>query len=122
MAFVLIVEDEISIAKLLEDVLTDEGHRVATAGNGRRALDLMAEAGLPDVVVSDFMMPVMDGAALLGAMRSDERLRAIPVILTSSLAEQTVAERTSGYAAFLRKPFKIVEIIRLVDELSGRPA
>lgn len=120
MAFVLIVEDEISIAKLLEDVLTDEGHRVALAGNGRRALDQLVAMDVPDVIVSDFMMPVMDGASFVKALQEDDRLRDVPVVLMSSLGEDTVAARAQGYAAFLRKPFRIVDVIRLVEELAAR--
>ena len=69
MATVLIVEDEFAIAALLEMVLTDEGYRVLTAANGRQGLERLAEGPRPDLVISDYMMPVLDGAGLLRAMR-----------------------------------------------------
>src|SRR5687768_16807980 len=57
-AVVLVVDDEVGIATLLEDVLQDEGHRVLTASNGRQALERIATEK-PDLILSDFMMPVM---------------------------------------------------------------
>ena len=61
MAVVLVVDDEVGIANLLSDVLSDEGHRVLVAVNGHEALK-RAEEERPDLVITDFMMPVMDGA------------------------------------------------------------
>ena len=117
MAVVLVVDDEFGIVKLLEEVLTDEGHRVVIATNGQQALDRAAEEK-PTLVISDFMMPVMDGAALLKALKADATLTEIPVVIMSSIPEATVAERCSGYVAFVRKPFKIFDVVDLVAELS----
>ena len=69
------------------------------------------------MVITDFMMPVMDGAALVKAMAADPDLAALPVVIMSSLPEAAVAERCSGYALFLRKPFRIFEVIDVVDRL-----
>lgn len=115
MAVVLIVDDEYGIAALLEDVLQDEGHRVLVASNGRQALERIAEER-PDLVLTDYMMPIMDGAALLKALAADPGLKGVPVVLMSSLPEAAVAERCTGYALFLRKPFRIYDVI---DALKG---
>lgn len=116
MATLLVVDDEFGILKLLKDVLTDEGHTVLIAANGKQALDIAAK-DKPALVLSDFMMPVMDGAALLNAMAADWALAKIPVVLMSSIPEATVAERCSGYAAFVSKPFKIFDVVDLVASL-----
>ena len=71
MPTVLIVEDEFAIADLLEMVLTDEGYRVLHAANGRQGLERLAEGPRPDLVISDYMMPILDGAGMLKAMRDD---------------------------------------------------
>ena len=118
MAVVLVVDDEFGIVKLLEEVLEDEGHRVLVASNGRQALERAAK-DQPALVITDFMMPVMNGAELIKSMAGDARLSNVPVILISSVPEATVAERISGYAAFVRKPFNIFNLIDLVAELSG---
>jgi len=117
MAVVLVVDDEFGIVKLLEEVLTDEGHRVVIATNGQQALERAAREK-PSLVVSDFMMPVMDGAALVNAMRADPPLADVPVIIMSSIPEATVAERSPGYAAFVRKPFNIFAVVDLVAKLT----
>ena len=119
MAVVLVVDDEFGIAMLIEDVLVDEGHRVLLATNGRQALNTVNDER-PDLVLTDFMMPVMDGATLIESLAADPVLKTIPVAIMSSLPEAAVAERCSGYALFLRKPFKISEVIAIVTDLLGR--
>jgi CheY-like chemotaxis protein len=114
MATVLIVEDEFAIADLLEMVLTDEGYRVLTAANGRQGLERLAQSPLPDLVISDYMMPLLDGAGLLQAMRNAEAQRDIPCIIMSSVPEANVRERVNGYTAFVRKPFQLAAVVKLV--------
>ena len=118
MAVVLVVDDEFGIVKLLEEVLTDEGHRVLVAANGQQALGVAARER-PSLVLTDFMMPVMDGAALVKAMAADAALAAIPVVMMSSIPEATVARSCSGYVAFVRKPFNIFAVVDLVAGLTG---
>jgi CheY-like chemotaxis protein len=121
MATVLVVEDEFAIAALLEMVLTDEGHHVLTAANGRQGLERLAEGPRPDLVITDYMMPVLDGAGLLRAMREDEAQRDIPCIVMSSMPEANVRERINGYAAFLRKPFDLAAVVQLVATILKTP-
>ena len=68
MATVLVVEDEFGIADLIEAVLEDEGYRVLIAVNGKQGLELLARER-PDLMFLDYMMPVMDGAAVLRGHR-----------------------------------------------------
>ena len=110
MAVVLVVDDEFGIAEVLQAILEDEGHRVMTAINGRAALERMADER-PDLVLTDYMMPVMDGAALIKAMSADSRFADIPVGLMSSLPEKSVAARGVSYVAFMRKPFRVDDIL-----------
>ena len=112
-ATVLIVEDEYAIADLLEMALTDEGYRVVRAANGRQGLERLAEDA-PDLVISDFMMPVLDGAGLVQAMRQSEGQHQVPIIIMSSMPEANVHARIDGYAAFVRKPFQIAALMRLI--------
>jgi len=118
MTTVLVVEDEFGIAELLDAVLTEEGYQVLTAMNGREGLDLLAHEQ-PELVLSDYMMPVMDGAALLSRMQAEPALQGIPVVMMSSMPEAAVATRCAGYAAFLRKPFKLFEVVDVVKRLVG---
>jgi DNA-binding response OmpR family regulator len=112
-ATVLIVEDEFAIADLLEMALIDEGYRVVRAANGRQGLERLAENS-PDLVISDFMMPVLDGAGLVKAMRQSEGQREVPIIIMSSMPEANVHARIDSYAAFVRKPFQIAALMQLI--------
>ena len=116
MSLVLVVDDEFGILRLLEDVLTDEGHDVLVAVNGKQALERAAEKR-PDMVLTDYMMPVMDGAELIKALAVDPVLAGVPVVMMSSLPEAVVAERCPSYTAFVRKPFKIFDLIDLVAKV-----
>lgn len=121
-ATVLIVEDELAIADLLETALIDEGYRVLKAANGRQGLERLAECPPPDLVITDFMMPVLDGAGLVQAMRQDKSRRAPPIIIMSSMPEANVQAHIDIYAAFVRKPFQIATLTRLVARvLSSAP-
>ena len=120
MATVLVVEDEFGIADLIEAVLEDEGHRILIAVNGKHGLEMLSQER-PDVIFLDYMMPVMDGAGLLRGMAKDPSSRDIPVVLMSSLPEATVAERCNGYTIFLRKPFKITDVLSLTERLIRTP-
>jgi len=121
MATVLVVEDEFGIAELIEAVLEDEGYRVLIAVNGKHGLEMLAKERA-DLVFLDYMMPVMDGAAFLRGKAGDQSLRDIPTVVMSSLPEGTVAERCVGYTIFLRKPFKVAEVIGITARLVGKPA
>jgi CheY-like chemotaxis protein len=120
MATVLVVEDEFGIADLIEAVLEDEGHRVLMAANGKLGLEMLAQER-PQLVFLDYMMPVMDGASMLRSMTADPSFRDIPVVMMSSLPEATVAERCEGYTAFMRKPFKITDVVSVTERLIGAP-
>lgn len=118
MKTILLVEDEFGIAGVLCLLLEDEGYRVLSAANGRQGLDRLAE-NRPDLVVSDFMMPLMDGATLGRAMREDPAYKDIPLIMMSAVPEEAVRAHFDGYTAFLRKPFAISDFFALVARILG---
>jgi CheY-like chemotaxis protein len=100
---ILIVDDEFGLAEMLREMLRDLGFEVTLAINGRLALEILEE-GTVDLVLTDMMMPVMDGAELAAAMRSDRRHRGTPIIMMTSLP--TANPQPAGlFDAVLRKPF-----------------
>ena len=121
MPTVLVVEDEWVIAEVLAVTLADAGYHVITAANGKQALANLAETR-PDVIVSDTMMPILDGPGLLAALAADPAHRDIPVILMSALDEAAVAKLTQGYRAFLGKPFPGPELLRILERVLGEAA
>jgi CheY-like chemotaxis protein len=117
---VLLVDDEFALTDTLKEFLEDEGYSVECAGNGREALEAM-ERRVPDLVVSDMMMPLMDGYALLREMRSRSNLKAVPVLLTSSVTRRIVLSRDAllEFSGFLQKPFKLNTFLGLVRKLTS---
>ena len=106
MKTILLVEDEVDIAEVLCDVLELEGHRVVIAFDGRQGLDRARERA-PDLVITDLMMPVMDGIEMIERIRALPGLGKAPVIAIS-------AANYDGDEVFLRKPFDVYELIALV--------
>jgi CheY-like chemotaxis protein len=113
---ILIVDDEVGVLEVVEFILIDLGYTVISALNGRDALARLAESP-PDLILLDFMMPIMDGAAFLKSIRADPKYRDIPVILTSALPEQTIKSKCPGYNLFLRKPYKFESLIQGINSL-----
>jgi CheY-like chemotaxis protein len=100
---ILIVDDEFGLAEMLREMLRDSGYEVTLAINGRLALEILGEERV-DLVLTDMMMPVMDGAELATAMRRDDRHRTTPIIMMTSLP--TAFPQPAGlFDAVLRKPF-----------------
>jgi CheY-like chemotaxis protein len=81
-----------------------------------QGLQLVAEHH-PDLIVLDYMMPMLDGPGMLRALRDDPRTAAIPVVMISSLPEATVRTRADGYTAFLRKPFAFEALIGAIERV-----
>jgi CheY-like chemotaxis protein len=119
-ALILVVDDEFGVAEVLETILADVGHEVVTAANGRQALE-RAKERLPDLVLLDFMMPIMDGPSVLKAMRKAPALRNIPAVIMSSLPESAISKSVGGmYAAFVRKPFRLNTVLDTVNVVLGQ--
>ncbi len=117
MKTILVVDDEPAIAEILLEVLTDEGYHVVAANNGREGLRLLAESR-PHLVLSDIMMPIMDGLALCRAIQADPAHQAIPIVLMSAAVDRA-ATNACRYAAVLHKPFDLDLVIRTVVEQIG---
>ena len=86
-AHVLLVEDEVNMAKTQAKILQRKGYEVDTACNGREALHLLDRAAF-DVVITDLKMPVMDGKQFLAMMRGNPRLQTIPVVIMSAATRE----------------------------------
>ncbi len=110
---VLVVDDERPIVDLLQDLLQDQGYVVRRAYDGLTALQQI-EHEMPDLVVTDVMMPRLDGLALFNEIRI--RAATLPVILMSAAVTPRKIDAT-----FVPKPFDIDTFLDIVDEkLQGR--
>lgn len=111
---VLVVDDEPDTVFLYEMILRRAGHEVISASNGEEALTRLAEAEV-DIVITDLMMPIMDGKELIDRLRADSRTAGIPVALVS--ASSTAGMRAD---AMVRKPFRAEQILDVVGRLARR--
>ena len=109
---VLVVDDERNLCDVLSMLLTDDGYEVATAANGREALECM-EREPPDLVISDLKMPEVDGLELLTALKGSGR--GIPLVMITAYGsiETAVEVMKRGAADFITKPFN-KDVIRHV--------
>jgi DNA-binding response OmpR family regulator len=103
---VLIVEDEIHIAEALAFLVEDAGYRVRLAHNGKEALESISAAP-PDLIITDLMMPVMDGAQLLHILR-EQRHSTVPVVLMSAAGQAHISGM--GADATMGKPFELHQV------------
>jgi CheY-like chemotaxis protein len=118
MALILVVDDEPPIIQFLADLLEEEGHRVAIAEHGGSALDQIAREA-PDLVISDLMMPVMDGARMLEQLRDNPTTAQIPVIMISAAGEKQAS--ATGADASFGKPLDVGRLLSTIDTLLPRP-
>lgn len=115
---ILAVDDEKSIIRLIEVNLKREGYEVITAGDGKEALEKVAQEQ-PDLVVLDVMMPFLDGFEVLTSMKKDPDTRDIPVIMLTAKAQD--ADVFNGYRSgadcYLTKPFNPKELNTFVKRI-----
>ena len=113
---VLIVEDSTTQAKLLKYVLEKHGFKVAVAYNGKEALNLLADY-TPALIISDIVMPVMDGYSLCESVKRDKKLNGIPVLLLTTLSEpeDVIKGLESGADSFITKPYDDVALISRIN-------
>ncbi|MEO0162079.1 MAG: HD domain-containing phosphohydrolase [candidate division WOR-3 bacterium] len=116
---ILCVEDNKEERYLLETILKHEGYEVVTAENGEKALEILQKE-LVDLIVSDILMPVMDGYSFLSICKQDEKLRDIPFIFytaTYTSAEDEELAKKLGVDYYIRKPVEVDEFIKLIKQI-----
>ena len=116
---VLIADDEQKNLILLEDFFTGLGHEVMAAENGKIALE-MARSNPPEIIISDILMPVMDGFKLCQEWNKDSRLKDIPFIFFTATYTSEDDEKFAlglGAARFIVKPFPMKKLIEIVNEI-----
>ena len=117
MKTILIVDDEFAIRELLALLLRDQGYGVLMAPHGAQALEFLCQEPV-DLVVSDVMMPVMDGRALIDAMAADDTLSAIPFVFITAVPRRVERSRA---AAVLAKPFNSTHLLEVIRDVIGGP-
>lgn len=113
---ILLVEDEVMIALSASMVLEEEGYAVSMAANGAEGL-AKALHDPPDLIITDYMMPRLDGLAMIAALR--EKGMKVPVILATSIAADRLVDGSAAppFDAYLAKPYRDTDLVRAVEEL-----
>ena len=108
---ILLVDDELSIRQLLSIVLEVDGYDVRSVGNGREGLEFLDTGELPDLILLDLMMPVMNGWIFFETLRADRRFDSIPVIILTAYSK---SEIHIPDVETLRKPINFATLRRIL--------
>jgi CheY-like chemotaxis protein len=111
---ILVIDDEPDLRFLIRRILERAGHEVVEAGHGAAGLEAVKRSP-PDLVITDMMMPVMDGAELIVQLRSDPATASIPIMAVSA-----DPQRAAAADAVLRKPFEPSALAEMADSLLAR--
>lgn len=121
MAHIMVVDDERDVVTLIKFLLEKDGHQVTTAYHGAEALEKLGvepvanPSALPDLMIMDVLMPVMDGFTAASRLAADPRTRALPIlILTAKGQTKDLFRLSPNVAAHLDKPFDPKELRKLV--------
>jgi DNA-binding response OmpR family regulator len=117
--YLLVVEDDPDILRLLDATLTYRGYRVTQARNGRQGLEFVQKER-PAIVIADIMMPHLDGFGMVHRLRLDPATRDIPVIfITATYVTPDDREfaLTIGATRFIQKPIELDMLLKTVEEL-----
>jgi DNA-binding response OmpR family regulator len=117
MAKVLVIEDDTHIWKIIEYKLKKEKHELTWANDGLKALDILKTLK-PDLIISDIMVPYMDGIQILKKIKAKDELKDIPVIMLTSKAQEKdiVKGLELGAQDYMAKPFSPAELLLRVNK------
>jgi DNA-binding NarL/FixJ family response regulator len=120
-ANILLVDDEPRLREAVQAYLEDSGFTIQVASNAREAWQLIEQA-TPDLVISDIMMPQVNGYEFLKQMRSDARFTNLPVIFLTArgMTSDRIAGHRAGCDAYLPKPFDPDELVAIIENLLRR--
>lgn len=121
MARILVVEDDALLALTICDLLESEGHITMSAADGEEAMAELNQS-VPDLIVTDYRMPRMDGEALVNAIRGDSRLSHLRIVMVSSHALDHLKARHVAVDAFVQKPYRNHQLVEAVDRMIRRDA
>ena len=118
---VLLVEDDPALRRYLEVVLERAGYKVVSAGDGLEAMKVLLSAGV-DVIVTDALMPNIDGYELCRFVRNSEHLSHLPIILLSALDPKNSTDESEQVDAFLSKPVSPEDLLNRIEEVGHKNA
>ena len=118
---ILIVEDDPDVAGSVAEVLEASGYGTTIAANGREALDRLRSDELPDLILLDMMMPVMDGWQFRAEQRKSPALDAVPVVVVTADGNARGKAAAIQAAGQVQKPVTIDSLLDEVERVCGFP-
>jgi CheY-like chemotaxis protein len=113
---ILVVEDDADAREAMVALLQMKGYRAVPAGNGKEALDYLNRAPVPDLIILDLWMPVMDGWQFRSEQVKDPRLKEIPVVVVTALSDQADVDANE----VIIKPVDLDRLLTTVSHYCGR--
>lgn len=119
----LVVDDEFHIVQVVSIKLKNNGFDVVTAENGRDGYELAAQM-LPDIIISDYQMPVMSGVEMIAKLRENPETAHIPVIMLTArgFSIEDGLQEQLGVSSCLDKPFSPREVLQTIEEILNQDA
>jgi CheY-like chemotaxis protein len=113
---ILVVDDDPNILALIKTILSQKNYRVSTALNGEIAVSLLKQDKF-HAIITDAVMPLMDGNALAQTVKSDPQFKDLPIIMITASKEASLIKKSfsSGCVLFLPKPFTASSLLSLVQ-------
>jgi CheY-like chemotaxis protein len=122
MSTILVVDDDPSNRSLLRVILEMEGHEVVEAADGEEALGIIRPDPLPDIVVTDLTMPILNGVQLVERLQSEPRTAPIPIVVVSGDYDLARGLETSGLVeAVVRKPIDVHALAECIRAIASSP-
>jgi len=115
---ILVVDDEVHIVHVVAIKLRNNGYEPIVAGNGQEAYELAVSEN-PDIIIADYMMPIMSGLELLEKLRANEQTKDIPFILLTArnFAIDDTRQQQLRVSQCITKPFSPKELLRTIEDI-----
>lgn len=116
---ILVIEDEATLQKALNEVLTGEGYQVFSATDGQKGLELVQEEK-PDLILLDIIMPKMDGFEVLKRIKEDDAISQIPIIILTNLSDVNDIQKALDLGAttyLVKADFHIEDVLKKIEKV-----
>ncbi len=118
---ILVVDDDLALLRMLDKLMSKIGE-VTCATDGQEALDFLLEGVMPDIIITDLMMPRMDGLELVEKLQGNSKFKHIPIIMLTAKGtpKDVITGINKGARHYLVKPFKTMDLVKKVATLLNR--
>ena len=114
----MVVDDNQGVLELIKNIFSPMGYQVITANNGAAALKKLTAIPKPDLILTDYCMPLINGSELIERLAGDNRFSDIPIlVITGSLIDLIKLPSTPNYSGCIKKPFEITNILSIVNTI-----